>query len=666
MINEIEFFHDTRELTNREPYGAIEAGSNIKLRLLALAGYGFTGEISVNIHFTADTTFGNLSFDVPMKKQVRINKGRIQGDFTAEIDSFDSPGVYFYYFVINIKESERFDAPVQRVYYGNNKLGSGGLGKIYYENPNSYQVTVYEKGNDVPHDILSSVIYQIFPDRFYRSGKVDIYNCGRVNGDIRVYENWNDKPQYNKNEKGDIVQWDFFGGDLYGVEEKLDYINELGVDKIYLNPIFEAASNHRYDTANYKSVDPILGGEEAFDFLIKSCKERNIDLILDGVFSHTGEDSIYFDHFGHYNQNGAYLNNNSPYRSWFRFKHNDDDYECWWNCKALPNVNETDPSYMDYIITGEDSVIKHWLNKGVYGFRLDVADELPDQFIAALRNELDNSASGEKFLLGEVWEDASNKISYNVRRQYFTKKELHSVTNYVFRDSLLSFLIGEIPARDLWSKFLSLKENYPVHNFYSVVNMTGTHDVTRLFTILKDFTDGNEDYAFKLHVAYAAVLFTFTGIPLVYYGDEVCMEGRNDPDNRRPYPWNNVKHPRMLELFRIFGQLRKDEPVLHKGLLRIISPIKEDENLERNIFAFERHFNNGINAFSENVQLKDSESDSIVTVINREYAEKTVKLSGFIPGFMYVSIKTNKVYTVDDEGYIHIVLGDADILKRIM
>ncbi len=666
MINEIELFHDTRELNNREPFGAIEAGSTIKLRLLAVAGYGFTGEMSVSVHFTADTTFGNLSFDVPMKKQVRINKGRLQADFTAEIASFDSPGVYFYHFVVDVKESDRFDAPVQRIYYGNNSKGLGGLGKIYFDNPSSYQITVYEKGNDVPHEMLSSVIYQIFPDRFYRSGKVDIENCGRRNGDVKVYENWNDIPSYEKNEKGDVVKWDFFGGDLYGVEEKLDYIDELGADKIYLNPIFEAASNHRYDTANYKAVDPILGGDKAFDFLMNSCKEKGKDLILDGVFSHTGEDSIYFDHFGNYNQNGAYQNPESPYRSWYRFKHNDDDYECWWNCKALPNVNETDPSYMDYIITGEDSVIKHWLNKGVYGFRLDVADELPDQFIWALRYELDKFGAGKKFLLGEVWEDASNKISYNVRRQYFTKKELHSVTNYVFRDSLLSFLTGEIPARELWAKFLSLRENYPVHNFYSVVNMTGTHDVTRLFTILKDYTCGNEDYAFKLHVAYAAVLFTFTGIPLVYYGDEACMEGRNDPDNRRPYPWGEVKHPRMVELFQIFGKLRKNEPVLHTGLLRTISPINEDENLERNVFAFERHFDNGINAFNEPVSLFNSESDSIVTVINRGYDEKSVKLSGFIPGFMYVSIKTDQVYTVDNEGYIHITLGDADILKRIM
>ncbi len=667
MINQIKLFHDTRDIKYRKPYGAIEAGSSVTLNLLAICGYDFVGELSVSVHFTGDTSFGNVSFDAPMKKKALINNGRLESNFTVDMDCFTSPGVYFYYFVVDIKESDCFDANVQRVYYGDNSEGLGGLGKIYYDSPNSFQITAYEKGNDVPHDILSSVIYQIFPDRFYRSGKVDIHNCGRVNGEIKVYDNWNDIPYYNKDEKGDITVWDFFGGDLYGINDKLDYIKDLGVDKIYLNPIFESASNHRYDTGNYKKVDPILGGDQAFDILINSCNENNMGIILDGVFSHTGEDSIYFDKFNHYGHQGAYQNPESKYRSWFRFRGNDDDYECWWNCKALPNVNENDPTYMEYIVTNEDSVINHWLNKGVYGFRLDVADELPDQFIAALREQLDKFSPNKKFLLGEVWEDASNKISYNVRRQYFTKKELHSVTNYVFRDNMLNFLTNKIPARELWAKFLSLKENYPVHNFYSVVNMTGTHDVARLFTVLKDYTNGDEEYAFRLHVSYAAVLFTFTGIPLVYYGDEICMEGGTDPDNRRTYPWENPKFPRMLYLFKIFGNLRKSQPVLHKGLLRTISPINQEGNLQRNVFAYERHYDNGYNAFNEKVYFKDkNESDSIVTVINRSREDKEVRLSGFIPGFMYTSIKNHEVYTVDEEGYINITLGDADILKRII
>lgn len=668
MIDGIEFFHDTREIYQRKPFGAIEAGSSVTLKLLALAGYEFPGELSAVIHFTADTTFGNLSFDVPMKKESLINKGRLEDHFTAEVSCFDSPGVYFYYFTITLRESDQFDAPVKQMFYGNNCLSQGGMGKIYHENPNSFQITAYEKGLSVPDDLFSSVIYQIFPDRFCRSGKVDIDNCGRVNGDIKVYDSWEDLPAYVKEPNGDVKTWDFFGGDLYGVGEKLDYIKELGADKIYLNPIFEAASNHRYDTANYHNVDPILGGNKAFDSLVEKCNENQIGVILDGVFSHTGEDSIYFDKFGNYGHTGAYCNPDSQFRSWYRFKSNDDDYECWWNCKALPNVNETDPSYMEYIVTGEDSVINHWLRKGVYGFRLDVADELPDQFIAALKAQLEKYSGPGRFLLGEVWEDASNKISYGVRRQYFTRNELHSVTNYVFRDGMLDFLTDRIPSRELWARLLSLKENYPVHNFYAAVNMTGTHDVARLFTVLKDFTQGDEVQALKLHLAYAAVMFTFTGIPMVYYGDEICMEGRTDPDNRRTYPWNNVKHIQMLDKFCMLGHMRKKQHVLQKGVLRIITPMKKDGNIEKNVFSFERHYNNGLDAFGKMADLSaDNDlSDSIVTVINRSNEDKEVRLSGFIPGFMYVSVITDDSYTVDEEGYINISVRDADILKRCM
>lgn len=666
MIDGIEFFHDTRDIQHREPFGAIEAGSSVKLKLLALAGYEFPGELSASVHFTAETTFGFLSFDVPMKKEELIVKGHVENHFAADVNCFDSPGVYFYYFVITLRESDQFDAPVKQLFYGNNSMSQGGLGKIYHENPNSFQITAFEKNLSVPDDFFSSVIYQIFPDRFYRSGKVDIENCGRVNGDVKVYDDWNDLPVYIKEPNGDIRTWDFFGGDLYGVEEKLDYIKELGVDKVYLNPIFEAASNHRYDTANYLNVDPILGGNEAFDSLNNKCKENNIGLILDGVFSHTGEDSIYFDKFNHYGHTGAYCNPDSRYRSWYRFRSNDDDYECWWNCKALPNVNETDPSYMEYIVTGADSVINHWLGKGVYGFRLDVADELPDQFIAALRTQLENYPAPGRILLGEVWEDASNKISYGVRRQYFTRKELHSVTDYVFRDGMLDFLTDKISSRELWGKLISLRENYPIHNFYAVVNMTGTHDVARLFTILKDYSNGDEKQALKLHLDFAAVLFTFTGIPMVYYGDEVCMEGSTDPDNRRTYPWNNVKHPEMLENFKILGQLRKKQPVLQKGVLRIITPIEKDGNMEKNVFAFERHFSNGIDAFGNYTDLSQDNdlSDSIVCVINRSKEPEEVRLSGFIPGFMYASINSEDVYTVDKEGYINISAEGAVILKR--
>lgn len=485
-MRSFDLFHDTRSEKYRTPFGAVPGGSSVTLSLQAVERYAFTGELTASIHFEADTSCGKLVFDVPMTKQSQLYEGHIENFFTASIDCFDAPGIYFYYFTVHRRSSLNFDADTETLYYGSNAGGTGGLGEVFYEEPAGFQITVYEKGLSVPEWLMDAVFYQIFPDRFASSGRIDPSNCGRVNGPIRQYENWDAVPYYEKDRNGDILVWDFMGGDLYGVADKLDYISGLGANAIYLNPIFEAASNHRYDTANYRNVDPILGGDAAFDTLSDAAKQKNLKIVLDGVFSHTGCDSIYFDRYGNYGGEGAYGNPDSPYRSWYRFQgHSDEEYECWWGCKALPNVNELDPGYLSYIAEGEDSVLKHWLRKGVAGFRLDVADELPDQFIHEIRCCTEKESDGEpRVLIGEVWEDASNKISYGVRRQYFTAAELHSVTNYVFRDRLTDFLTGAISSQTLWASLLSLYENYPRHNFYAVLNMTGSHDVERLFTIL--------------------------------------------------------------------------------------------------------------------------------------------------------------------------------------
>lgn len=667
MINGFELFHDTRDLTYRFPFGAIAAGGSVTLSLAAAADCDLHGELSVSVHFEADTSLGHLSFDVPMDRQSVLKEGRIERMFRSEISSFDTAGVYFYYFVITKQESLQFDAAAEQIYYGNNSSGTGGMGRVYENGPIPFQITVYEKELTVPEDFLSSVIYQIFPDRFCRSGKVDIENCGRVNGGVRVYEDWYEIPHYEKEPNGDIVKWDFFGGDLYGIGEQLDYICSLGVDKLYLNPIFEASSNHRYDTANYRRIDPILGGESAFNTMMEQCKQHGVGVILDGVFSHTGCDSIYFDRFGHYGGSGAYHNPESVYRSWYRFRNGDDnDYECWWGCAALPNVNEMEPSYLEFIVNGKESVLEKWLDKGVYGFRLDVADELPDEFIGCIRRKLEEYSSPRRILIGEVWEDASNKISYGKRRTYFTKGELHSVTNYVFRDHLVSFLTGKSDMQTLWSALLSLQENYPVHNFYSLLNMTGSHDVVRLFTLLKDFCQGDEARAVRLQMEYAAVLFLFPGIPVVYYGDEVCMEGGTDPDNRRTYPWNRVKYPSVTDFFRMLGELRHSQPVLQRGILKVLTPVNGDGSVCEDIFAFERCTRNGKDAFDQELRLDmgAGQSESIICMINRASDCKNVKLSGLKAGAMYSSHRAGAVYTADENGCFCISVEDIVILKN--
>lgn len=330
-----DLFHDTRSEKYRTPFGAVPAGSSVKLSLLAVEQYAFTGELTASIHFEADTSFGKLIFDVPMQKQSRLCEGHVDSLFSASVDCFDAPGVYFYYFTVYRRSSLNFDADTEILYYGNNRGGTGGLGEVYREEPAGFQITVYERDLSVPEWLTDAIFYQIFPDRFAASGRVDPANCGRVNGPIRRYASWDAVPYYEKDENGDIHIWDFMGGDLYGVADKLDYIAGLGANALYLNPIFEAASNHRYDTADYKKVDPILGGDAAFDLLSDGAKRKDIKIVLDGVFSHTGCDSIYFDMYGNYGGGGAYHNPTSPYRSWYRFKgHSDDEYECWWGCQG--------------------------------------------------------------------------------------------------------------------------------------------------------------------------------------------------------------------------------------------------------------------------------------------------------------------------------------------
>lgn len=445
------------------------------------------------------------------------------------------------------------------------------LAEDYLSRPGTYyyyingfcekQLTVYRQDLDIPEWFYDAIIYQIFPDRFFR-GNGSVF----FKKDSFIYATWEDMPMYIRNEDNEIVRWDFYGGNLWGVAQKLEYIKALGANVIYLNPIFKAVSNHRYDTCDYTKVDEVLGGEEAFSHLLSQAQKEKIGIMLDGVFSHTGSDSIYFDMYNKYG-NGAYHNEDSPYRSWYRFKE-DGTYECWWDIAAVPNVNELEPSYLDFIVRNDNSVIKTRGRQGICGWRLDVADELPSEFLRELRA----AVSDNQIVLGEVWEDASNKVSYGARRTYFTEKELHTVTNYVFHDNLLSFLKGEKSGGNLTEVFELLKENVPKHNFYALVNMTGTHDIKRLAT---------ECNCKSMVKAFTMVMFTFPGIPLIYYGDETLLEGSTDPDNRRPMPWNNLDES-SVKWFSDMARLRRSDSVYTKGEISFVD-MKDDD-----IFAYKR------------------------------------------------------------------------------
>ena len=347
---------------------------------------------------------------------------------------------------------------------------------------------------------------------------------------------------------------------------------------LYLNPICKAFSSHRYDTADYKTPDPMLGTEEDFSALCQAAHARGIRVILDGVFSHTGADSRYFDKFGHFGSKGAYRDKNSPYYSWYQFYNYPDSYNSWWGFDTLPTVNKLDPGFMDYIIDSEDSVVAHWLKLGADGFRLDVVDELPDAFVLRLKNRI-RALRPDALLIGEVWEDASNKIAYDVRRRYFVDGELDSCMNYPFRTAILDFMRERDDGRVFRERIMTVLENYPPQVIACNMNLLGTHDTPRILTALVDNFDGSRQVLARrklspnqrkiaedrLYMA-AFLQFTLPGAPSIYYGDEAGMEGGKDPFNRRTYPWGQ-ENEGLIAFYQQLGSLRKTQPALREGTL---------------------------------------------------------------------------------------------------
>ena len=436
-----------------------------------------------------------------------------------------------------------------------------------------WQLTVYDGRGHTPECFGSGVSYQIFPDRFCRSRIPD--PAGMV-GERTVHENWQDTPDFLPDEQGEIRNRDFFGGDLPGITGKLDYLKGLGVTTVYLNPIFEAASNHRYNTADYLAIDPMLGKEEDFQTLCREAHKRGMRILLDGVFNHTGSVSRYFNADGSYPDVGAAQSAQSPYYNWYHFSRWPTEYDAWWGIKTLPAVEENHPDYREFIFGGRDSVVRHWLRCGADGWRLDVADELPDDFIAQLRCAMEEEKS-DALLIGEVWEDGSNKIAYDRRRRYLLGSETHGLMNYPFRTAALQWLCGG-DASDFRESMETLRENYPPDAYYSAMNFLSTHDTPRILTLLGGepvpedkpgraaarLSPAGYELARRRLMVGAMLLYAFPGSPTVYYGDEAGVQGYEDPLNRRTYPWGQ-EDERLLAWYRKLGALRCSRPSLQQG-----------------------------------------------------------------------------------------------------
>ena len=560
-----EMLHDSSLDLFRDPVGAVTTGTPVTLR------------------FRARLENVNGVYLCLFRKEFREEHlMRLSGEYWAvDITAPAVPEIYWYYFTVNIGGNI--------CYYGAQGSRTGGTGCIYSAHPPSYQLTVYDADFKVPEWFQKSVMYQIFPDRFRRSDDRTAKNgieYHRLKGRrVFYHEKWDEKPLFGPlpGEK-DYNPCDYFGGTLKGIEESLEYLQSLGVRVVYLNPVFEAASNHRYNTADYLSIDPVLGTAADFKSLCKKATGMGIRIILDGVFSHTGSDSIYFNRESNYKVIGAANSPESPYYPWYTFEHYPDKYRCWWGFTSLPEVNEHEPSWQQFVITDEDSVIRHWLKAGAKGYRLDVADELPDEVLTMIYRAA-RQTDPEAVLLGEVWEDATTKYSYGAQRHYALGGMLDSVTNYPLRNAVIGFFNGRADAEDLKNFLVDQAANYPMPMYYALTNLLSSHDVERVRTALSARIDPHElsreqqasfiisdvqnKKGSKRQRLAAILQYCLPGVPCIYYGDERGMNGFLDPFNRETFkeaPYD------LTQDYRQLAQLRNSADALQTGYVVFFAP----------------------------------------------------------------------------------------------
>ena len=546
----MRILYDSKQLSFKAPFGTLTPGENCTMHIHVPSSVQ-AAQVLCIISREDGSHVMNAEFSLQEKKNAY---DIFQGNF-----SFVSEGLYFYYFLITNP-------------YGSFRLFKQG-DNTNMEAGDLWQVSCVPAAFPTPDWAKGAIIYQVFPDRFNKSGEVDL--TGKLEP-YTVHKYWHEEVHWQPTEEGKVLNNDFFGGNFRGITEKLDYIASLGATILYLNPISKSFSSHRYDTGDYKTPDPMLGTIEDFRAMCAAAHERGIRVILDGVYSHTGSDSLYFNKKGTFSGTGAYQSQNSPYSDWYTFYQWPDKYHSWWDFDTLPTVNKMNPDFIKYIITDEDSVIAHWLKLGADGFRLDVADELPDEFLKLLYNRV-KEINPDALVLGEVWEDASSKKAYGKRRTYFTNAELDSVMNYPYRTAILNFMRGFDSGKAFKEAVMSIAENYPPQVVACNMNLLGTHDTPRILTALVDDFDGSREEKAKRRlsrnqwdVAHERLLmasflqYMLPGCPSIYYADEAGMEGYRDPFNRRPYPWGREDWE-LLEHYLRLGKLRKKCEAIRLG-----------------------------------------------------------------------------------------------------
>ncbi len=631
----MDIIHQTRDLKYRSPFGAVPTDERV---VLAINIQSSTQIRDCYLSYSYGLQCFSESKNRMMLKEPANSKTR----YECTIRAPDEACLLFYWFEIITDNGI--------VYYVRNQVSKDGTGVVSTAKPvvisqsqgdaRPFQITVFNREFKTPDWFKGCVLYQIFPDRFSRDAKFSFDKMKNIkNAPERIYhEKWNEDVDYNGTKEFGYLACDFFGGSLEGIREKLGYLSDLGIDAIYLNPVFESRSNHRYDTGNYEKIDPILGTNEDFEKLIEDGKNSSINIILDGVFSHTGADSIYFNKYGRYENTGAFQDAEgkvkSPYFSWYHFnlQHGYISYDSWWGFSDLPCVNENDLMFKEYIL-GDSGVVRKWLKMGTSGWRLDVSDEIPDSFLRELRKSVKRE-NDSAVIIGEVWEDASNKISFGSYRDFLFGNTHDSIMGYTFKDAVIGWLSGKINVIEMNNLLETVRENYPSQAFYSIMNLISSHDVPRAITELsgdqwvttreeqskKDLSHDQRKFGEKLLKLAMMIQFTYPGTPSIYYGDEIAMEGYRDPFNRRTFNWETIEN-NFSELHMWITSLihfRKQNKNFKSGYYETI---KSDED----IYAFRRYFVDGKDIFGN---FQEYEPDSYV-FINRNPYDVKISAEGY-------------------------------------
>ncbi len=553
--NNVEWYglgHNSRDSFYRNPSMAVPTGQAVRLRLRVYR-YDITG--------ATIRVWNSAAGREELYSMSWVTNDATYDYWEATIPAQSVPTVLWYHFRI-------YDGNAV-AYYADDGARDGGWGAAYGSESdaqaNDYNITVYDPTFTTPDWLKNAVIYQIFPDRFYNGTTAnDPTSSEKVYGDnVLFHTNWFDLPENPPRGR------DFYGGDLQGVQAKLGVLQDLGVTAIYLNPIFKAPSNHKYDAVDHKQIDPHFGDLTIFQNLAAAAHNRGIRLILDGVFNHTSVAHPFF-------QDVVARGSASPYWSWYTvyrypIRWFDDvnrnhiwdagepqvnwdsplqgilgspDYASWWGFATLPEWTEIQ-AVRDYVYNSSTSVARYWLNQGADGWRLDVADEVSHSFWQGFRAAV-KATKADAPVIGEVWGDAS---------EYLTGREMDSVMNYRLKFALTDFIAKRaIPPSAFHNRLLAIQEDYPPQAWYALMNLLGSHDTARFL-----YDAGGDKN--RLRLAYL-FLMTYPGAPTIYYGDEVGLTGANDPDNRRTYPWGQEDNAlradvkRLIRIRSVYAALR--------------------------------------------------------------------------------------------------------------